>query len=142
MDATGQRWVASLAKYNFTLYYRSGKSNVDANALSRIPWEETKMATLDPKATKAIEGSCLLQPKSLSVAETYISFNPLAVKALLANSVVETPSEFTNKQWKAAQRTDKAIAQVIGYLQQKPGTEVDRKLLSVEAHGILRQKDK
>ena len=39
LDATGQRWVASLAHYNFTITYCSGKHNVDADALSRIPWD-------------------------------------------------------------------------------------------------------
>ena len=42
MDATGQRWVASLANYNFRLHYRSGKLNIEVDVLSRIPleWEE------------------------------------------------------------------------------------------------------
>ena len=34
LDATGQRWVASLANYNFKIFYRSGKLNVEADALS------------------------------------------------------------------------------------------------------------
>ena len=38
LDATGQRWIASLANYNFTIQYHSGKQNIDADALSRIPW--------------------------------------------------------------------------------------------------------
>ena len=38
LDATGQRWVASLANYNCTITYHSGKHNVDADALSRVPW--------------------------------------------------------------------------------------------------------
>ena len=80
MDATGQGWVPSLANYNFMLHYRSGKSNVDADSLSQIPWEESDMATLDPEAIKAIASSCLLQTKSLSIAEAYI--NPQAVKIL------------------------------------------------------------
>ena len=37
LDATGQRWVASLANYDFRIFYKSGKTNVEANALSRIP---------------------------------------------------------------------------------------------------------
>ena len=37
LDATGQRWVATLANYNFKIFYRSGKLNVEADALSRIP---------------------------------------------------------------------------------------------------------
>ena len=39
LDATGQRWIASLTNYNFTMQYRSGKQNIDADALSRIPWD-------------------------------------------------------------------------------------------------------
>ena len=34
LDATGQRWVASLANYNFKIFYRSGKLNVEADTLS------------------------------------------------------------------------------------------------------------
>ena len=37
LDATGQRWVASLANYNFTITYHSGKHNVDADTSSRVP---------------------------------------------------------------------------------------------------------
>ncbi|CAM4646851.1 unnamed protein product [Caretta caretta] len=33
LDATGQRWVAALASYEFSIQYRSGSSNVDADAL-------------------------------------------------------------------------------------------------------------
>ena len=40
LDATGHRWVAQLANYEFTIHYRSGKSNIDANALSRICWPQ------------------------------------------------------------------------------------------------------
>ena len=39
LDATGQRWVANLAKYTFSIKYKSGKSNVDADALSTNPWD-------------------------------------------------------------------------------------------------------
>ena len=37
LDATGQRWVASLANYDFRIFYKSGKTNVEADAFSRIP---------------------------------------------------------------------------------------------------------
>ena len=39
LDATGQHWIASLANYDFKIYYCSGKLNIDADRLSRIPWE-------------------------------------------------------------------------------------------------------
>ena len=41
LDATTQRWTAALALYNFEIYYRSGKNNVDAHSLSRIKWPES-----------------------------------------------------------------------------------------------------
>ena len=40
LDACGQRWVAKLANYNFTIRYRCGQSNAEADALSRISWSE------------------------------------------------------------------------------------------------------
>ena len=33
-------WVAALALYNFEIYYRSGKHNIEAESLSRIKWPE------------------------------------------------------------------------------------------------------
>ena len=47
LDACGQRWVAKLANYNFTIKYKSGLSNVEADALSRIPWPEILTDTED-----------------------------------------------------------------------------------------------
>ena len=40
LDAMGHRWIAGLANYNFHIHYQSGKSNVEANALSKIDWEK------------------------------------------------------------------------------------------------------
>ena len=42
LDATGQRWVASLSDYNFTIKYRSGSKNADADGLSRRQEGETE----------------------------------------------------------------------------------------------------
>lgn len=37
LDAAGHRWLASLSNFNFSLQYRAGKKNVDADGLSRRP---------------------------------------------------------------------------------------------------------
>ena len=47
LDACGQRWVAKLANYNFTIKYKCGLSNVEADALSRISWPEVLADTED-----------------------------------------------------------------------------------------------
>ena len=56
LDAVGQCWVTALANYNFQLSYKTGKSNVEADALSWIPWHKTKSeySDLDPVTVKAI----------------------------------------------------------------------------------------
>uniref|UniRef100_A0AAQ6ID30 Gypsy retrotransposon integrase-like protein 1 n=1 Tax=Anabas testudineus TaxID=64144 RepID=A0AAQ6ID30_ANATE len=42
LNATGSRWVAKLADFNFTIKYRPGKENIDADSLSRMPVEVEK----------------------------------------------------------------------------------------------------
>ena len=37
LDATGHRWLASLASYQFNIKYRPGKNHADADGLSRLP---------------------------------------------------------------------------------------------------------
>ena len=45
LNATGLRWVKELADLNFTIKYRPGKANNDADTLSRIPDSESYMNT-------------------------------------------------------------------------------------------------
>lgn len=44
LNATGCRWVAELADFHFTVKYRPGRENIDADSLSRMPLDiETYM---------------------------------------------------------------------------------------------------
>ncbi|PIK36051.1 hypothetical protein BSL78_27116 [Apostichopus japonicus] len=43
LNATGHRWVAELADYHFSIKYRPGKNNADADTLSRLPLEVETM---------------------------------------------------------------------------------------------------
>ena len=47
LGACGQRWVAKLANYNFSIKYRCGVSNTEADALSRIKWPEALSENVD-----------------------------------------------------------------------------------------------
>ncbi|CAC5391273.1 unnamed protein product [Mytilus coruscus] len=56
-DATSQRWIAKLADYDFSLVYRNGKSNVDADSLSRIEYDHQELFS---DADKAIYDAILV----------------------------------------------------------------------------------
>ena len=58
LDAMGHRWVASLAYYNFHLHYCSGRSNMEADALSRIDCSKNDQ-TLPAESLQAIVTSAL-----------------------------------------------------------------------------------
>ena len=53
LDATGHRWLADLSNYNFTITYRSGRNNADADGLPRISHKE-ETTTVVPDVLKAI----------------------------------------------------------------------------------------
>ena len=38
LDAASHHWITNLANYNFWLFYQAGKTNIDADALSRVSW--------------------------------------------------------------------------------------------------------
>ena len=68
LDAAIHHWVTSLANYNFRLHYRAGKTNIDADALSRESWPECMPDNLgthlkvNAAAIRAIQEAALDQP--------------------------------------------------------------------------------
>ena len=83
LDAIGQRWVASLANYNFKIFYRSGKLNVEADDLSRIPWENTQVNHLEPLIVNTMLQSKL--ETEIGIPEEYSWLNVIQ-KSMVVNS--------------------------------------------------------
>ena len=110
LDATGQRWVASLANYNFTITYHSGKHNINADALSRLPWS---MATTDqPVLIK----SCLIRGTQ---GESLIPMIPPDLRVLSKITQAQERPQLTPDEWKQAQANDPAIGPVVELLKTK-----------------------
>lgn len=53
LNATGHRWMSELADFSFTIKYRPGHANKDADGLSRMPMD------IDSDINMCIE--CILQ---------------------------------------------------------------------------------
>ena len=51
LNAFGERWVSELAEYNFTIRYRPGITNKDADCLSRLPLD---ISGLEDKCTQEV----------------------------------------------------------------------------------------
>ena len=107
--ATGQRWVASLANYNFKIFYKSGKLNVEADALSCISWESAQVEHMEPLIVKTMLESKL---------ESEISFpeEHFPVKLLLKSMTVDNTLKLTPKDWVKEQMDDDDINKMVQLL--------------------------
>ena len=98
LDATSHRWVNELANYTFTISYRSGKLNSDADGLSRRPQLFSEMV----KAISLSAVTCVPLVDSLSD-------NPCS-----SFTDSDFPSEnMSGVDWVTEQRQDSTLARVI-----------------------------
>ena len=66
------RWITKHAPFSFTIYYKSGKSNLEADSLSRVPWDkvikpDTVLAIIKAavKGLKALMKVCACSTKAM-----------------------------------------------------------------------------
>ena len=148
LDATGQRWVANLANYNFSIKYKSGKLNVDADALSRNPWD----VQIDTTIVQSIINYEALTPNTLFKSHgpnTNLLHSELViVKGGYINNLIPQELEvkdskvMTREKWIEAQKQDATINQVITLLNSKTlGHRKHHKNDSAEMKSMLRIKN-
>ena len=109
LDVTGQRWVASLANYNFKIFYKSGKLNVDANGLSQIPLENTQVDHMEPLVVKAMLQSKLVM--NMEIPEVYHQ-----LEVVQKSLIVDSSPKLTNNDWIKEQSKDPNINLIIQLL--------------------------
>ena len=140
LDACGQRWVAKLANYNFSIRYRCGVSNTEADALSRIKWPEALSDNVD------IDNGCM---------DTHV-INAILAGAVTKSSLIESvscsakviPTELDKEtgklssiNWAKEQRLDPNLGVIIRLIES--GQLIKRKLQgkdSSEIKSFLRNK--
>ena len=103
LDATAQWWVASLANYNFSIHYKSGKQNIEANALSQIDLSQIDVAA-------ALEQGCTVEC-SLPLI--------LPPEIMVKTSIVgELGLKISTEDWKKEQQADQSIGWIMKLLQE------------------------
>lgn len=84
LNATGHRWVSELADFNFTIKYRPGKKNADADGLSCLPLNiEQYMAQCTSEVkqgvTRAPVESAVLQREKLLHETVVVSLSAVSL---------------------------------------------------------------
>ena len=108
LDATGQRWVASLANYDFRIFYKSGKTSIEADALSHIPRDGPSLINIP--TVKAIMTA--VPPTDWSE----YNLNPSKVVCRSTQLVIHRR---TKDDWKIEQEDDPVIGPVIEAMKNK-----------------------
>jgi hypothetical protein len=98
VDATGHRWLADLSNFNFSIKYKPGPKNKDADALSRIVWSEQEVKSV-------LSGIIEPDVSPVHSMQQNVSFS--------CDSGV---SVSTAGQWRHLQGTDEVLAPVIKVL--------------------------
>ena len=109
LDATGQRWVASLANYNFKIFYKSEKLNVEVDTLSCVPWESTQIEYIEPLIVKTMLQSNM--KSEISFPEEHFPD-----KLFLKSMTVDTTLKLTQRDWIKEQMDDVDINKIVQQL--------------------------
>ena len=118
LDAASHCWVASLANYNFRLHYWAGKTNIDADALSRVSWPECMPDNLGTSlkvtaaAIRAIQEAALEKPACPIEAYSY----DLHVIGAIQDS--QQVAQMTLDDWHQVQEADPVLGIIMKRLRE------------------------
>ena len=121
LKATEQRWVADLASFNFTIKYRSGHANQNADALSRRRHEEISTEEVSALLASQLDSTYIpegAQHEVLQSAVYLADINAAFVREQLAapagNQATTLPT-WSTEQLKNLQQKDTSIGRLIHY---------------------------
>ena len=123
LDAMGQRWVTSLANYDFQIFYKSGKSNVEADTLSRIP--RASDVLIDGPSVMAIISAVPYTD------HTDYNYHP---SDLVCKSTQIIVHKMSRDDWRTEQENDSIIGPVINVIKSK---KINKDTFSNESKRLL-----
>ena len=141
LDAAGQRWVARLANYNFSLEYQKGKDNTVANFLSRmserLPEEEVQeyLNKIPYPGVKAVLNNAIMPIKEQ--AEQGVRLIPECQGDCQEETIGARPTRLATTNvtdWKQEQKEDPVLYQVAKHLR------VPREMFKSALHKVLDKK--
>ena len=139
LDACGQRWVAKLANYNFSIKYRCGVSNTEADALSRIKWPEALSEMMNT------DNGCMDTHVINAVLTGAVTESSLIESVSCSAGIIPTELDMNDKlsniNWMKEQRLDPNLGVIIRLIES--GQLFKRKLQgkdSTELKSFLRNR--
>ena len=143
LNATGHRWVAELADFRFTIKYRPGKTNRDADALSRLPMnvEEFTSACTQEITPAAIDATVQGIEAMKSQQVSWVSAIGVVGEVQLMEEQT-TMKSITRQTLAASQREDQTINRVIKYKESgKRPSRQERQSEAPETRALMREWD-
>ena len=111
--------MAALALYNFKIYYRSGKHNIDANSISRIKWPESVVEVVVNR-NSCIGVNCNIVHavfKGTSIPYVYAETISKSAK-VVPESYLDNNGSMTLDKWKVEQSKDPTLCFLFQSLKQ------------------------
>ena len=121
LNASGLRWVSELADFNFTIKYRPGKANGDADTLSRVPLDiESIMKSCTEEISSEIRQALTCAAQLVDKGEpnfiTSLSTDPNVLSIDCLSNTVNPTTKVNTNDLRQAQLNDQIVSRVHYYV--------------------------